>query len=474
VNGGLNKALVAALLAALMLPSCSRDAAPTTTVATVLDAPRALPAVALTDKNGQPFSIGNLAGQPALVFFGFTHCPDICPLTLVVLAEALKSLRDEQAAPKVLFVSVDPGRDTPELIKAYVEAFDPEFLGATADEASLAPLIAALGVSVHKERQGGVCPRRGRALGGDLRRVGASGGRHRPRLSGAARATCRRMSLPASAAIQFLVPQRLSCRIVYSLSRSRRPWLKRLLISNFLKLYDVDMSEASLEDPLAYTTFNELFTRPLKPGARPLASDPGSILSPADGRLTEFGRIEQGRLLQAKGKTYTLAALLAETADVIEPFLGGSFLTIYLAPPDYHRVHTPVAGKLRRGRYIPGRRFSVNQTTAGAIDNVFCRNERVALWLDTAAGPAVVVMIGALNVASLSTGISGEIASGEARVFEPATPLVLARGAELGHFNLGSTVVVLFPRGKADWLSSLEPGQRVRMGQALGGLAGGS
>jgi protein SCO1/2 len=154
VNGGLNKALVAALLAALMLPSCSRDAAPTTTVATVLDAPRALPAVALTDKNGQPFSIGNLAGQPALVFFGFTHCPDICPLTLVVLAEALKSLRDEQAAPKVLFVSVDPGRDTPELIKAYVEAFDPEFLGATADEASLAPLIAALGVSVHKERQG--------------------------------------------------------------------------------------------------------------------------------------------------------------------------------------------------------------------------------------------------------------------------------------------------------------------------------
>jgi phosphatidylserine decarboxylase len=282
------------------------------------------------------------------------------------------------------------------------------------------------------------------------------------------------MSLPASAAIQFLVPQRLSCRIVYSLSRSRRPWLKRLLISNFLKLYDVDMSEASLEDPLAYTTFNELFTRPLKPGARPLASDPGSILSPADGRLTEFGRIEQGRLLQAKGKTYTLAALLAETADVIEPFLGGSFLTIYLAPPDYHRVHTPVAGKLRRGRYIPGRRFSVNQTTAGAIDNVFCRNERVALWLDTAAGPAVVVMIGALNVASLSTGISGEIASGEARVFEPATPLVLARGAELGHFNLGSTVVVLFPRGKADWLSSLEPGQRVRMGQALGGLAGGS
>ncbi len=279
------------------------------------------------------------------------------------------------------------------------------------------------------------------------------------------------MSLPASAAIQFLLPQRLSCRIVYRLARSRRPWLKRLLISNFLKLYDVDMSEAEVEDPLAYATFNELFTRLLKPEARPLAADPGSILCPADGRLTEFGRIEQGRLLQAKGKTYTLAALLAEPADALEPFLGGTFLTIYLAPPDYHRVHAPVAGTLRRGRYIPGRRFSVNQTTAGAIDNVFCRNERVALWLDTPVGPAVVVMIGALNVASLSTAISGEIASGAPRVYEPATPPVLARGAELGRFNLGSTLVVLFPKAKAVWLPSLEPGQRLQMGQAIGQLA---
>ena len=127
------------------------------------------------------------------------------------------------------------------------------------------------------------------------------------------------MSLPASAAFQFLLPQRLSCRIVYRLSRSRRPWLKRLLIRNFLKLYEVDMSEAEVEDPLAYPTFNELFTRPLKPGARPLAADPASIACPTDGRLTEFGRIGQGRLLQAKGKAYTLAALLAETTDAIEP-----------------------------------------------------------------------------------------------------------------------------------------------------------
>lgn len=166
--GGLLRVLVVALVvlvAALMLLPRPGDIASRgtvapqadaaeTTVATVLDAPRALPAVTLVDKDGRPFTIDVLAGRPALVFFGFTHCPDICPLTLAVLAQAMDALRNEQDAPAVLFVSVDPGRDTPALIKGYVEAFDPEFLGATADEDTLAPLIAALGVSVHKQQQG--------------------------------------------------------------------------------------------------------------------------------------------------------------------------------------------------------------------------------------------------------------------------------------------------------------------------------
>jgi phosphatidylserine decarboxylase len=280
------------------------------------------------------------------------------------------------------------------------------------------------------------------------------------------------MSLTASAAVQFLIPQRLSCRVVYELSRSRRPWLRRLLISNFLRLYAVDLREAEIEDPFAYPSFNEFFSRPLKAGARLLAAEPSAILCPADGQLTEFGRIEQGRLLQAKGKTYSLAALLAEPPAILEPFLGGSFLTIYLAPPDYHRVHAPVTGRLHRGRYIPGRRFSVNRETASSIDNVFCRNERITLWFDAANGPAALVMIGALNVASLSTAISGEIASGTARVYEPEDPPLLARGTEVGRFNLGSTVVLLFAAGAASWLPSLETGQRLRMGQALGHLTG--
>jgi phosphatidylserine decarboxylase len=281
------------------------------------------------------------------------------------------------------------------------------------------------------------------------------------------------MSLSAGAAVQYLLPQRLCCRIVYRLARSRRPWLKRLLIEGFIRLYPIDMSEAEIGDPIAYPSFNDFFTRTLRADARPLASNERKVLSPADGQLTEFGRIEQDRLLQAKGKSYTLAALLAEAAPVLDPFLGGSFLTIYLAPHDYHRVHSPVAGKLTRCRYLPGRRFSVNRQTANAIDNLFCRNERAALWLATDFGAAASVMVGALNVSSITTRLTGEIASGRAQVFTPDKPLPIARGAELGRFNLGSTVVLLFPAGVVDWLPGLEVGQSVRMGQALGQLTTG-
>jgi protein SCO1/2 len=142
------------LVAVMMLLPRDRDLTPTLVAATVLDTPRVLPAVALIDQNGERFAIDDLAGQPIFVFFGFTHCPDICPLTLAVLREALQTLREEASAPAVLFVSVDPGRDTPERIKAYLAGFDAGFFGATADDAALAPLYAALGVSVHQEREG--------------------------------------------------------------------------------------------------------------------------------------------------------------------------------------------------------------------------------------------------------------------------------------------------------------------------------
>ena len=273
-------------------------------------------------------------------------------------------------------------------------------------------------------------------------------------------------------AVQFLLPQRLCCRVVYWLARSQRPWLKRLLIQGFLRLYDVDMNEAEEPDPRAYRSFNEFFVRALQSGARPIADDHGTIVCPVDGTLTEFGRLDTDRLLQAKGMTYTLGNLLGENSELLETFHGGSFLTVYLAPHNYHRVHAPVGGLLDRGRYIPGKRFSVNRATASAIDTLFCRNERVALWLSTNSGYAVVVMIGALNVASLSTALTGEIESGSERLLSPDLPVRIERGGELGRFNLGSTIVAVFPRGSVEWLETLAPGQTVRMGQALGRLTG--
>jgi phosphatidylserine decarboxylase len=265
-----------------------------------------------------------------------------------------------------------------------------------------------------------------------------------------------------------LLPQELSGRIVYRLARSERAWLKNLLIGGFCRLYEIDLDEAVSPDPRSFRSFNEFFTRELRPGARPIAPGDDVVVSPVDGRLTEFGRLDGGTIVQAKGKTYTIEALLAEPPELIEPFRGGSFLTIYLAPHNYHRVHAPLACRLARGRYVPGKRYRVNARTAERIEGLYCRNERVALWLSTTIGHAVVVMIGALNVASLSTALTGEIPSGGERVLAAETPPAMAAGAELGRFNLGSTVVVLFPRDSVDWLDTLRPGQAVGMGEALG------
>lgn len=276
------------------------------------------------------------------------------------------------------------------------------------------------------------------------------------------------MSFSIGAALQHLLPQRLCCRFVYRLAHSRRPWLAQALIDGFRRLYDIDLAEAAVTDPRAYASFNAFFTRELMPGARPLAGDDKVIVSPADGRLTEFGRIDDDRLLQAKGRSYTSGALLAEPESVLAPFRGGSFLTIYLAPRDYHRVHAPLAGQLGRARYIPGRAFSVNAGTAASIEGLFCRNERAVLWLASAVGDTAIVMVGALNVASLTTVLSGEIVAGPPQEFRPEVAPLLARGEEVGRFNLGSTVVLLFPAGAVDWLPELTSGQSLRMGQAIG------
>ena len=269
---------------------------------------------------------------------------------------------------------------------------------------------------------------------------------------------------------QHLIPKNLSSTVVYHATRSRRRWLKRSLVAWFAHAYRVDLRDAADSDLENYATFNEFFTRALRSGSRPLEGGPATLVAAADGVLTEHGAIDGDRLLQAKGRDYSLAELLGETSAAVDALHGGSYLTIYLAPHNYHRVHAPLAGTLVRARYIPGDRFSVSRATAAAISRLFCRNERVVCWFDAPQGPLVVVLVGALNVSSISTVAHGEIASGAPREWREPEPRSFPRGDEIGRFNMGSTVIVL-AGAHAAWRPNVTTGTAVRVGQALADLS---
>jgi phosphatidylserine decarboxylase len=270
---------------------------------------------------------------------------------------------------------------------------------------------------------------------------------------------------------QHLLPKNLSSAVVYRATRSQRPWLRRPLTRWFAKAYGVDLTEAANADLESYATFNEFFTRELKAGARPIATGRNVVVAPADGVLTEHGAIEGGRVYQAKGSVYTLTELLGETSAEVAALAGGRYFTVYLAPHNYHRVHSPLAATLTRTQYIPGARFSVSRATAAAIPRLFCRNERVACWFATEHGTMVVVLVGALNVSSISTFAHGEIASGAARQWTEQPPRPIAAGEEIGRFNMGSTVVVLFESARFEFAHAARDGTVVRMGEALGMFA---
>jgi phosphatidylserine decarboxylase len=270
--------------------------------------------------------------------------------------------------------------------------------------------------------------------------------------------------------LQHLLPKDTISAVVYRVARSDRQWLARPLIGWFARTYGVDLSDAEHAHPAGYRTFNAFFTRSLRDGARPLAGDRDTVVSPADGTLTQFGALDADTLLQAKGRSYSLAALLGESGTDVDALRGGDYCTIYLAPHNYHRVHAPLGGVLVRTRYIPGKRFSVSRVTAAAIDRIFCRNERVVCWFETAAGPMVVVLVGALNVSSVSTFNRGEIKSGKAQHWLEEPRVQVERGAEIGCFNLGSTVIVLFAPGAVRFEPQLADGMPVAVGAPLGRL----
>ncbi|MGI9263547.1 MAG: archaetidylserine decarboxylase [Gammaproteobacteria bacterium] len=270
---------------------------------------------------------------------------------------------------------------------------------------------------------------------------------------------------------QYLIPQHGLSRLVHRISRIRATWFKNYLIRGFSWMYSVDTAEAKMKVPDHYVSFNAFFTRSLKSGARVLPADPLVLASPVDGTISQIGRIECGSIFQAKGYRYDAQKLLGD-AETAQAFTDGSFATIYLAPYNYHRIHMPVSGHLEEMRYLPGRLFSVNQATVSCVPKLFTRNERVACRFSTPAGAMAIVLVGALNVGSIETVWAGEVAPSSPRkpslVRYRKGSISLGRGDEMGRFNMGSTVILLFAPDRVTLDPLLEPGQTLRMGQALG------
>ncbi len=269
------------------------------------------------------------------------------------------------------------------------------------------------------------------------------------------------------AILQRLLPQHGLSRLAGRLAESRVPWFRRTLIHGFARYYRVDMSEAERPVLDDYDCFNDFFTRRLARDARPLDGDPRSLVSPADGIVSQAGTLHGDRLLQAKGTTYRLESLLGESAP---SFRDGSFVTIYLAPRDYHRVHAPADGTLTATTAIPGQLFSVNARTETAVSNLFCRNERLVCRFQTRHGQMMVVLVGALIVASIET-VWGGPPSPYSRTVRQCHGQAFRRGTEIGRFLLGSTVIVCCEPGRVRWEERVRAGQRVRMGERLGRFA---
>lgn len=276
-------------------------------------------------------------------------------------------------------------------------------------------------------------------------------------------------------ALQYLLPHHLLSRMMHAIARVEMRGFKETLIRRAIAWYKIDMSEALESDPKTYRSFNDFFTRALSPGVRPVAQAANAIACPADGALSAAGDIEDGYLFQAKGHDYALLELLGGDPAVSQRFEEGSFATLYLSPRDYHRIHMPYDGKLKKMVHVPGRLFSVNETTCRQVPRLFARNERVICLFETDIGPMAVILVGAIFVASIDTVWAGTVTPAHQRVsswtYPPAgraKAITLKKGEEMGRFNMGSTVILLFGKDAVEWGDDLTAGGRVKMGQGIG------
>ena len=272
--------------------------------------------------------------------------------------------------------------------------------------------------------------------------------------------------------LQYILPHHALSKMMSKLTHCENKIWKNLFIKQIIKHYGVNMNEALEQDINTFKSFNHFFTRELNSNVRPLTTTPNAIACPADGTVSQAGKINDGEIFQAKGKNFTVTDLLGGDSKRAEPFNNGVFTTIYLSPKDYHRLHMPLTGTLREMVHIPGRLFSVNTATTNSVPGLFARNERVAAIFDTDAGPMALVLVGAIFVSSIETVWHGavtppSITSVRSWQYQENAP-VLKMGEEMGRFNMGSTIIVLLAKNKAEWDSNFTAEKVVKLGEHIG------
>ncbi|MFA6162805.1 MAG: archaetidylserine decarboxylase [Methylobacter sp.] len=275
---------------------------------------------------------------------------------------------------------------------------------------------------------------------------------------------------------QYVLPHHALSSMMSKLTHCENKAWKNLFIKQIIKHYGVNMDEALEQDINAYKSFNDFFTRELKPGVRPLSTERNGIVCPADGAVSQAGNITDGKIFQAKGKSFTAIDLLGGDAARAEPFNNGVFSTIYLSPKDYHRLHMPLTGTLREMVHVPGRLFSVNTRTTNSVPGLFARNERVCCLFDTEAGPMALILVGAIFVSSVETVWHGvvtppSISTVKNWQYQDNAP-TLKIGEEMGRFNMGSTIIVLFGKDKAKWDAEFKADKTVKLGELIGRVVG--
>ncbi|MCF6250028.1 MAG: archaetidylserine decarboxylase [Methylococcaceae bacterium] len=271
---------------------------------------------------------------------------------------------------------------------------------------------------------------------------------------------------------QYILPHHFLSGLMSKFTHSEIKVWKNLMITQIIKFYGVNMSEAKEQNINNFASFNHFFTRELKSDIRPITSVENAIACPADGAVSQAGLIEQGQIFQAKGKSFSTVDLLGGDEARAQPFIDGSFTTIYLSPKDYHRLHMPIKGSLTEMIHIPGRLFSVNNATANSVPGLFARNERVACLFDTEFGPMALVLVGAIFVSSIETTWHGVVtppSTDSVRSWQyQDEPLIIEKGAEMGRFNMGSTIIVLFAKDKVKWEANFKAGKEVKLGELIG------